>query len=260
MVIDSSLYRSRVMHHRLEPVKHRFLYDIFMFCLDLDELPLIARRLWLFSHNHRNIFEFRDSDHLRFGAGTAKDNVIAYARSKGVYDTIEKVFLVTHLRTMGYAFNPVSFYFCFGAGHVPVCCVVEVMNTYREMKPYVITRERFDGKLFDARMLKYFYVSPFVDLDDAFEFRLSIPGDHLQVHINDINKKKEKFLVTSLVGERRTLTNARLLGYMFRFPFITLKIIMAIHWQALRLYLKKVPYHKKASDQDLQREVFYAQH
>ena len=260
MVINSSLYRCRVMHHRLKPVKHQFLYNIFMFCLDLDEIPLIARRLWLFGHNHRNIFEFRESDHLRFGAGTAKDNVISYARSKGVHDTIEKVFLITHLRTMGYAFNPVSFYFCFGAGHVPVCCVVEVMNTYREMKPYLITRERFDGKLFDARLLKYFYVSPFVELDDAFEFRLSIPGDRLQVHINDINKKKEKFLVTSLVGERRTLTNARLLGYMFRFPFITLKIIVAIHWQALRLYLKKVPYHKKASNQDLQREVFYARH
>jgi DUF1365 family protein len=259
-VTNSSLYRCRVTHHRLEPVKHHFVYDIFMFCLDLDEIPLIARGLWLFGHNHRNIFEFRDSDHLRFGAGTAKDNVISYARSKGVHETIEKVFLITHLRTMGYAFNPVSFYFCFGADDVPVCCVVEVMNTYREMKSFVLTRNEFDGELFEARMQKYFYVSPFVDLDDMFEFRLSIPGDRLQVHINDINKKQKKFLVTSLVGERRTLTNARLLGYMFRFPFITLKIIVAIHWQALRLYLKKLPYHKKASDQDMQREVFYAQH
>jgi hypothetical protein len=241
-------------------VKHHFVYDIFMFCLDLDEIPLIARRLWLFGHNHRNVFEFRDSDHLRFAAGTAKDNVISYARSKGVHDPIEKVFLVTHLRTMGYAFNPVSFNFCLGADHVPVCCVVEVMNTYREMKSFVLTRNEFDGELFEARMRKYFYVSPFVDLDDTFEFRLSLPGDRLQIHINDINKQQKKFLVTSLVGERRTLTNARLLGYMFRFPFITLKIIVAIHWQALRLYLKKLPYHKKASDQDMQREVFYAQH
>lgn len=259
-MINSLLYRCHVMHHRLEPVKHHFMYEIFMFCLDLDEIPVLARKLWLFGHNRKNVFEFRDADHLRFVAGTVKDNVISYARSKGVQGAIEKVFLVTHLRTMGYAFNPVSFYFCFGAADEPVCCVVEVMNTYREMKSYVITRNDFAGDQFHARMRKYFYVSPFVDLDDVFEFRLTIPGERLQVHINDIDKKQKKFLGTSLVGERRELTNMRLLGYMFRFPFITLKIIVAIHWQALRLYLKKLPYHNKASDQDLQREVFYAQH
>ena len=128
------------------------------------------------------------------------------------------------------------------------------------MKFFVLTRNESDGNLFHDLVQKYFYVSPFVDLDDLFEFRLTIPDDRLQIYINDIDKKQKKFLVTSLVGERRELSNMRLLGYMFRFPFITLKIITAIHWQALRLYMKKLPYHKKASDQDLQREVFYARH
>jgi len=256
--MNSSLYRCRMMHHRLEPVEHRFVYDIFMFCLDLDEIPTLARSLWLVGHNRKNMFEFRDTDHLRFGADTVKENVISYIRSKGVHEVIEKVFLVTHLRTMGYAFNPVSFYFCFGVGNQPVCCVVEVMNTYREMKPFLISQNEFDGEFFHARRQKYFYVSPFIDLDDTFEFRLAIPGGHLRLHIDDRDKTQKKFLLTSLVGERKELTNARLLGYMFRFPLITLKVIAAIHWQALRLYLKKLPYHKKASNPDLQKEVFNA--
>ena len=259
MVIHSSLYRCRVMHHRLEPVEHRFVYDLFMFCLDLDEIPAIARSLWLVGHNRKNVFEFRDSDHLQFGPGTVKENVISYIRSKGVHGAIEKVLLVTHLRTMGYAFNPVSFYFCLGAADEPVCCVAEVMNTYRETKLFLMTRDEFDGGTFRALRQKYFYVSPFVDLDDTFEFRLAIPGDRLRMHIDDRDKTQKKFLLTSLVGERRSLTNARLLGYAFRFPLITLKVITAIHWQAMRLYLKKLPYHKKASNPHLQQEVFHAQ-
>jgi DUF1365 family protein len=257
-VMNSSLYRCRVMHHRLEPVEHRFVYDMFMFCLDLDEIPTIAQSLWLIGHNRRNVFEFRDTDHMRFGAETLKENVLSYVRSKGIHEAIEKVLLVTNLRTMGYAFNPVSFYFCLGVADQPVCCVAEVMNTYREMKHYLIARDEFDGESFHARRTKYFYVSPFVDLDDTFEFRLAIPGDHLRMHIDDKDKAQKKFLLTSLVGERKALTNSRLLGYALRFPLITLKVITAIHWQALRLYLKKLPYHKKASNPHLQKEVFNA--
>jgi DUF1365 family protein len=152
VVINSSLYRCRVMHHRFEPVKHHFVYDIFMFCLDLDEIPQIAQRLWLFGNNRKNVFEFRDTDHLRSNSGTVKENLISYARSKGVQDTIEKVFLVTNLRTMGYVFNPVSFYFCFGAADEPVCCIAEVSNTYREMKLYMIPRS--DSRISAARILR----------------------------------------------------------------------------------------------------------
>ncbi len=258
--MNSSLYRCRVMHHRLAPVEHRFVYNMFMFCLDLDEIPAIAQSLWLMGHNRINAFEFRDADHMRCGADTVKENVISYVRSKGVHEAIENVLLVTHLRTMGYSFNPVSFYFCLGVGGTPVCCVAEVMNTYREMKLYCMKQEDFDGESFHALRQKYFYVSPFVDPDDTFEFRLAFPGHRLRMHIDDRDKAHKKFLLTSLVGERRELTNARLLVYAFRFPLITLKVITAIHWQALRLYLKKLPYHKKASHPYLQREVLHGEH
>ncbi len=258
MVTHSCFYRCRVMHHRLGPVDHRFSYGVFMFSLDLDEIPEIARRLSLFGHNRKNLFEFREKDHNPSGAGSLKEQVILYARSHGVGEGIERVTLITHLRTMGYFFNPVSFYFCSGAGGAPVCCVAEVMNTYRERKLFLLGPDRFDGEAFRARFVKYFYVSPFVDLDDVFDFRLGVPGGGLRITIDDIDKRGRKFLVTSLNGERRELTNARLLGYAFRFPWITLGVLAGIHWQALRLYLKKLPYHTKASDKDLQREVYSA--
>ena len=258
--MQSSLYRSTVMHHRLAPTKHRFVYGIFLFCLDLDEIPMLDRNLWLFAHNRRNVFEFTDADHLSAGGERVKDSVLAYVRSKGVRDPVARVFLVTHLRTLGYVFNPVSFYYCFGPGDEPVCCVAEVMNTYREMKLFLIPREQFAGGTFRTVRTKHFYVSPFVDLDDMFEFRLALPRDTLRIHINDIDKRGNTFLVTSLTGERRELTNSRLLGYLFRFPLITVRIIWSIHWQALRLYVKGLPYRRKASDPHLQQEVYYARH
>ena len=248
------------MHHRLSPRKHRFVYDIYLFCLDLDEIPTLGRYLWFFGHNRRNLFEFRDADHLSMSGDKAKDSVISYARSKGVQDPITKVLLVTHLRTLGYIFNPVSFYFCFGPDDAPVCCVAEVMNTYREMKLFLIGRDHFDAGMFWMVRPKHFYVSPFVDLDAMFEFRVELPGDRLRIHINDLDKRGNAFLVTSLTGRKRELTNLRLLGYLFRFPLITVKLIWSIHWQALRLYVKGLPYHKKASNQHLQQEVHYARH
>jgi DUF1365 family protein len=260
MVMQSSLYRSTVMHHRLAPTEHRFVYSIFLFCLDLDEIPMLARNLWLFGHNRKNVFEFRDADHLSEGTNRVKDSVIAYVRSKGVQDPVTKVLLITHLRTLGYIFNPVSFYFCYGPGDEPLCCVAEVMNTYREMKLFLIRRDHFARGMFRMVRPKHFYVSPFVDLDDMFEFRLALPRDHLRININDIDKRGNTFLVTSLSGEQRKLTNLRLLGYLVRFPFVTVKVIWSIHWQALRLYMKGLPYHTKASDPHLQQEVHYAGH
>ena len=260
MVMHSSLYRATVMHHRLAPTDHRFAYGIFLFCLDLDEIPTLARDLRLFGHNRKNVFEFRDADHLCAGADNLKDCLIAYVRSQGVQDPVSKVLLITHLRTLGYIFNPVSFYYCFGPGGEPVCCVAEVMNTYREVKLFLIRRDQYAGGMFRMIRPKHFYVSPFVDLDDMFEFRLALPGDRLRIHINDIDKGGKTFLVTSLTGVQRALTNRRLLGYLFRFPLITVKVILSIHWQALRLYVKRLPYHKKSSDPHLQQEVLYARH
>ncbi len=256
--MHSSLYRSSIMHHRLAPKEHRFTYRIFLFCLDLDEIPVLARKFWLFGHNRKNVFSFRDADHMAGREGNVRDSLVAYLRSQGVREPVAKVLLLTHLRTLGYVFNPVSFYFCFGADGEPLCCVAEVMNTYREVKLYLVRADQFAGGMFRMVRPKHFYVSPFVDLDDKFEFRLAPPRERLQIRINDIDKQGHTFLITSLTGERRELTNLRLLGYFVRFPLITINVIWSIHWQALRLYAKGLPYHRKSSHPHLQHEVLHA--
>jgi len=255
--MNSCLYECVVMHHRLAPKKHRFVYKIFMFYLDLDELDEISRKVSLVSRNRFNIFSIRDADHISFGKPSLKENLSEYLRSKGVDPTDKKMFLLTHLRTFGHIFNPVSFYFCFDASGNPVCAVPEVGNTFGEMKTYFIGSEGLRQNIFRHEETKYFYVSPFVDLDTRFDFQLHVPDEKLDIRIDDIQHAK-KFLLSSLVGSRQKLSDRLLAWYSLRFPFITLKVIGLIHWQAFLLYLKKLPYHKKSHNLHLQQEVYNA--
>ena len=225
-----------------------------MFHLDLDELDTLHSNVRLFSRNRFNVFSFRDSDHVNFGKETLKENIIVYLRQNGISLNFGKIVLVTHLRMFGYIFNPVSFYFCFDEAGNPVCAVPEVGNTFREMKPYLLRPEDRTEQGFRKMMDKFFYVSPFITLDTKFDFNLHVPGEKLHISIDDYNNGK-KFFLTSVTGVRKPLTDSRLLWYVIRFPFITLQVIGLIHWHALKLYLKKLPYLKKSDNPELQKEV-----
>jgi DUF1365 family protein len=241
------------MHNRLTPRKHAFAYKLFMFALDLDEIDALARRLFLLGRGS-GVFAWRESDHIARPGLSTKESVLAFLRERGVTEPVDRVLLVTHLRTFGHVFNPVSFYFCYGPDGRAVCSVAEVNNTFGEMKPYLVGAAR-EGGGFKARHPKHFYVSPFVRLDAEFDFRFRAPDDDLKLFITDY-AGEERLIVTSLVGRRRELTNARLAWYALRFPFLTLRIVGLIHWQALRLWLKKVPFHRKAENPQLQKEMF----
>ncbi len=245
------------MHYRLEPKKNRFSYKIFMFGLDLDEIDSLARRLWLFSRNRFNLFNFRDSDHLEAKGRTIKENIVEFAATHGIDLKEGKVFLVTHLRTLGYSFNPVCFYFCVDKAQRPLGAVVEVENTYHEKKRYWLGEETLEEGKFHQRVAKYFYVSPFTDLDDEFEFKLTAPSDSLNLFIDDW-KQGRKFLLTSLTGKSQELTDWNLFWNTVQFPLITLQVIFLIHWQALILKLKGLPHLRKADHPELQREVYHA--
>jgi DUF1365 family protein len=261
MNLESSLYRARVFHDRSEPKKHRFGYNVFLFYVELDELDELAKKYRLISRNRFNVFSFRDNDHLQFPiekpdtAKPVKEQIISYLEMNGVTYDGGKIMLLTNFNVLGYNFNPVSFYFVFDRAEQPVCCVVEVQNTFREMKPFFLGKEQFDGKRFHLRTTKYFYVSPFIDHDAQFDFHLPVPGEQLGIGIDDF-KDGKRFFISTLNGTKKKLTNGRLVGYALRFPFITLRIIALIHWQALKLWLKKIPYHKKDDHQDLQRDIY----
>lgn len=234
------------MHHRLEPKQHRFHYNLYMFWLDLDEIGMLAKRLRWMGHNRFNLFNYRDSDHL---------DIKDFLEKQGIDTRAMRIRVLTNLCTLGYLFNPVSFYFCYDDENLPVCSVVEVGNTYREMKLYYLGPDSWTGDGFHKVVTKHFYVSPFIDLDARFDFDLEIPGEKLSMRVDDYDKTGKRFFISRLYGKRMPLTDGNLLRQFFSIPLITLKVISAIHWQALLLWLKKIPYHKKAASPDLQRDV-----
>ena len=255
--MNSCLYECSVMHHRLEPKEHHFRYRIFMFALDLDEVDALSKRLPFFSRNRWNLYTFRDRDHLTLpGCETksAKENVLAYLAQNGIrFPADGRILLVTLPRVLGYIFNPGSFYFCSDAAGAPLCAVVEVGNTFREMKPYLLREPGGEGT-FRLITPKHFYVSPFSPLDLAFDFKLRVPGETLDIHIDD-RAGERRVLLSALTGKRAPLTAARLLWFTLKYPLITLKVIFFIHWHAFRLWLKRLPSYRKAANPELQRDV-----
>ncbi len=243
------------MHHRLKPKEHQFTYHIFMAYLDLDEIPSLSKTNRLFGYNRMNLYSLYDKDHLELGGKNIKENILIYLKSKGLDGKIEKIRLLTNLRMLGYVFNPVSIYFCFDAQNQPVCVVPEIGNTFGELKPFFIGHDKLQNNRFEDTQQKYFYISPYTDLDDQLEFRLGIPHEKLNIFI-DTKKGHEKIVVTSMIGERTPLNPSALLRHTVKFPFVTLKVIFLIHWHAILLFLKGLPHHKKEANADLQREVY----
>jgi len=260
--MNSCLYKACVMHNRLTPKVHRFHYDVFMFYLDLDEIDTLHKQLKFMSRNRFNLFNFRDKDHLQLprekpdNSKNIKQHIADYLIANGVDIGKGRIMVLTNLCTLGYQFNPVSFYFCYNEQDRPLCSIVEVCNTFREMKPYFLGIDTLRSDCFKLNTEKYFYVSPFIDMDTSFDFDLHIPGEKLQLKIDDYDKAGNRFFISTLSGDRKPLKDSTLLFYFFSFPLITLKVISLIHWQALKLWLKKIPFHKKEDDLALQKEVY----
>ncbi|MDQ8201885.1 DUF1365 domain-containing protein [Pelagicoccus sp. SDUM812003] len=250
--MNSCLYRCRLMHNRIRPKRHRFTYPCFIFSIDLDELDTLNRSLSLFSNEGRNVYSLRHTDHLQFGADSIKENLVRYLRENGKAEPVGQVRLITNLRTFGHVFNPVSFYFVSTPSGQPLCSVAEVANTFNEQKLYLL--DRSENKRYRQSQAKHFYVSPYSELDTDFHFDLNVPSERLRLIITE-SDQAGIFFSSMLHGEKRELSDGSLAANTLRFPFITLKIIAAIHWQAARLYLKRVPHFAKKSRPDLQTDT-----
>lgn len=254
--MNSCLYECSVMHHRFTPKVHHFSHAIFMCYLDLDELDLVAQKNFFFSHNRKNLYSFREDDHEPAGNNPLKQRLLAHLSAHGVtLDPAGRVMLLTLPRVLGYIFNPISIYFCFDAHGTPVCSVAEVGNTFREMKLYLLRREDLAApELFQRVTPKHFYVSPFSPLDLSFDFKFKIPGERLEIQIDDL-AGADKTLISTLTGRRAAFTNRNLAWFSLKYPLLTLKVIFLIHWHALRLWLKRLPVYRKAENPALQRDV-----
>jgi DUF1365 family protein len=231
-----------------------------MFYVDLEEIDGLTKKLSMFSRNKFNFFSFCDKEHLQFPidnpdtSKTTREHITTYLKEKGIEIGTGRIMLLTNMNVLGYNFNPVSFYFCYNEQNEIQCAIAEVSNTFREMKPYLLSKETLKDGKFHLNTTKFFYVSPFIDHDTNFDFNLVVPDEKLNIRIDDY-KNGERFFISTLTGTRVELTNSRLFWYSLRFPFITIKIISLIHWNALKLWLKKIRYHKKGEYPELQKDV-----
>ena len=244
--MKSALYEGSVRHRRLAPVGNEFRYPLFQVFLDLSELETVFKGRWFWSTKGPNIAWFRRKDHL---------GDPAHPLDRSVRDLVEvetggrpagAIRLLTHLRYFGYGMNPVSFYYCFDATDKRVETIVaEIHNTpWGERHCYVLTESANEGaagkKLF--RFPKQFHVSPFMGMNQTYGWRFTDPGQQLAVHMENVERGGKIFDAT-LTLERKTIAGASLARMLLAYPPMTVKVIAAIYWQALRLWLRGAPFH-----------------
>jgi DUF1365 family protein len=253
------LYECEVMHQRLKPRRNGFLYRVFMIDVDVDGIAEEARSMRWLGHNRFNLFSIDDRDHVDLGLpGGIRPNLLRWLRDHGttVADDV-RIRLVTFPRVLGYGFNPVSFYYIHRGDGAPLLAVAEVTNTFREMKLFVVDGRGGDG--WHRTVAKNFYVSPFSDPEDSFDFRLGMPTEEWKVGIDDLNDG-ETVLVSTIRGRARPMTAWRLLFYALKYPLLSVKIIVGIHWHALLLWLRGFPYVGKAERPAGQTDVLRPHH
>ncbi len=232
----SCLYKGAVMHQRLRPHKHRFCYDFTSWLIDLDELPQLDRSLKLFSYNRPGLFSFYERD---FGPGQPqglKLHIKELVECQGL-GSVERVCLLCQPRCLGYMFNSLSIYFCYDAGDQLVATIYEVTNTHSERHLYLLAAD--ERRPLQQQVRKQLYVSPFIPMDCRYRFRVKPPADSFSVLIQQDDAEGE-FFHAHWQGKRSALNATALFKALLR-PPMSLKTTLAIHWQALRLWLKGVP-------------------
>lgn len=239
----SAIYLGHVAHNR--PGKHRLRYRVFMLAVDLGELPMLDRRLRLFAHNRAGLISLHDRDHGARTGAPIRPQIEAKLRAAGFDCAGGRIVLLTMPRLLNYAFNPLSVYFCYQRDGELAALVHEVSNTFGERHFYVLAPAPGDADLITQACDKAFFVSPFLEMDLAYEFRVRAPGDEVSVAMV-VRRGREIALTASFTGRRRDLTDTQLLRAWAGNPLMTFAVIAGIHWEALKMWLKGVRYLGRA--------------
>jgi uncharacterized protein len=235
----AALYFGDVMHARLKPIGHHFSYRVMSLLIDLDRLIEANRQSPLFGVNRGALYSFCEKDHGQRDGSSLRAYAERCAAEHGIDLKGGRVLLLCYPRLMGYTFNPLSVYFCYRAdGHLALI-IYEVRNTFGDIHPYVLPVKA--GEFSDAGVRqqqdKLFYVSPFIEMAMRYHFRVTPPGERVKLRILETDRDGP-LLAASFNGRRRALTTVALLRSLFSLPLLTFKIVAAIHWEALRLWLK----------------------
>jgi len=242
-MINSCIYNGSVIHKRFKPREHFFKYKVFSLFVDLSELNELNKKLKFFSLNKFNLISFHEKDHGdRDGSsllGWVKNNLI---KNNICIDNI-KVKLLCYPRILGYVFNPLSIFFVYDKNENLICILYEVKNTFGEQHTYFFKVED-QNKLIQNNCSKKFHVSPFIEMDCNYFFRILNPGQKLSVIIDQYDLEG-KILFASQDGERSELTSKNLMNSYLKHPLMTFKIISAIHFEAFKLWMKGIKLIKR---------------
>ena len=250
--MHSSVFSGQVSHSRKTPLAHAFRYRVFMRYLDLDELDEVFAGRWFWSTKRPALARFRREDHFGDPSEPLDESVRALVEDRTGRRPAGPIRLLTNLSYFGYCVNPISLYYCFSEDDSRVTTVVaEVTNTpWGERCCYVLADPMNEG---DAETMRFattkdMHVSPFMGMDVDYDWLLTPPADDLVVRINN-KTEEERFFNATLILRREEITGRGLAGILFRYPFMTARVVFGIYWQAFRLWLKGCPFHSHPDKQ-----------
>ncbi|MBA4034283.1 MAG: DUF1365 domain-containing protein [Bradyrhizobium sp.] len=235
----AALYVGEVMHARLKPIGHRFSYRVMSLLIDLDRLTEADRLSRLFGVNRAALYSFHESDHGARDGSPLRAYTQRCATEHGIDLSGGRVLLLCYPRLLGYTFNPLSVYFCYRASGELALLIYEVRNTFGDIHAYVLPVKPGEMSRAGVRQQqdKLFYVSPFIEMAMRYHFRVLPPGQRIQLRILETDRDGP-LLAATFTGLRRALSTGQLWRSFFALPLVTVKIVAAIHWEALRLWLK----------------------
>ena len=240
--METCIYKGFVTHRRFKPLRHYFSYKTFSILFDLKEIEDLHKKIGIFSFNKFNIFSFYNKDHGSRDGNNLTEWVKKNLKNYNLDFNVSKIKLLCFPRVLGYVFNPLSVFYCYG-GNILKAILYEVKNTFNEQHTYIFPVNN-SSKIITQQCNKKFYVSPFIKMDTFYNFRLTEPEESIRILIKQTDKEG-KVLVACQIGNRQTMSFKNLLVNFFTHPMMTFKIMISIHYEALRIWKKGAIFQKR---------------
>ena len=242
-MINSSIYNGQVIHKRFKPKVHSFRYNVFSLLIDLSELETLDKQVNFFSYNKFNWISFYDKDHGDRDGSSLINWVQKNLRKNNISTENIKIKILCYPRIFGFVFNPLSVFYVYNSNENLISILYEVKNTFGEQHTYIFRIEK-DANLIQNNCSKKFHVSPFIQMNCNYFFRLLKPGNKISVII-DQYENEDKILYASQDGIRTDFNTKYLVKSFLNHPLMTFKIIIAIHYEAFKLWSKGIKFIKK---------------